>query len=155
MEWLVFVGKRPHKSNGVCLPSYLDMVWITKTSLPRTDSWICTRVSMETNKTCKIFARDKAEGQAPAVSLSQSGRRLSRETTTIRNTRLGFEPFHRTSFSSGFKPALLVATLKKQTRVSILIAAELWSEHSRLSLQAMLISSLLRRVCGKYIPSRT
>lgn len=38
-------------SISMCVPSYLETVWITKTSLPRTDSWICTRVSMETNRT--------------------------------------------------------------------------------------------------------
>lgn len=38
------VGVEEKGEVGLARP-YLDTVWMTKTSLPRTDSWICTRVS--------------------------------------------------------------------------------------------------------------
>lgn len=49
-EWDV-LGESGVETLMPCVLSYLDTVWMTKTSLPRTDSWICTRVSMETNGT--------------------------------------------------------------------------------------------------------
>lgn len=51
---------------NICLLSYFDIVWMTKTSLPRTDSWICTRVSMETKSGCE---KERAERECARTNM--------------------------------------------------------------------------------------
>lgn len=98
------------------------MVWITNTSLPRTDSWICTRVSMETEKTWAaettrgLHARTPSAREASGAccprspSLPQSGGRPRWETLPTRWLR-SFSRLHISKEEKNKQAVLLVATL--------------------------------------------